>query len=241
MNARLVDLLKQLRAEADSLPQRLVAPEYIAWKSRVHSTFTKALGPRHPIIDRFLNIQWSGRYGGTAQDWFLSGLGQAVGLINAAIYELEELNAFEDGENDTSVDPELWDHISKLVAAEAWGQVASQTAIFTEDRIRKWTGRPAQEVGERLMTAVFGEQGEYRLGLTTGEKNGWHRFAMGISMALRNADAHRIQDRPDHKRYAMGVVGASSLLLTQLRYEHGNRFHDQSSVSPEPVEPVEED
>lgn len=237
MNTRLIELLVQLRSEATSLPERLVDPVYVAWKSRVHSTLSKALGLRHPIVDRFLNIRWNANYGGDTQAWFRSGRGQAIGLIDAAIYELEQLSAFEDATNDTWVDIELWGHISKLVAAEAWGQVASQTAIFTEDRIRKWAGRPAIEVGEKLMTAVLGEQGDYRLGLTAGEKNGWHRFAMGISMALRNADAHRIQDRPDHKLYTMGVVGASSLLLTQLRYEHGNRFQDQSSVATEPPEP----
>ena len=43
-------------------------------------------------------------------------------------------------------------------------------------------------------------------------------------MALRNADTHRIQERDDHKRYAMGVVGTASLLLTQLRHQHGNSF-----------------
>jgi hypothetical protein len=50
---------------------------------------------------------------------------------------------------------------------------------------------------------------------------GWQLFAQGIAQALRNVDAHRIQDRQDHKRYALGLVGACSLLLTQMRYEHG--------------------
>ena len=74
------------------------------------------------------------------------------------------------------------------------------------------------------MTAVLGERGEFRLGKTDGEKQGWHRLGMGFAMALRNVDTHRIQQRDDAKRYAMGVLGAGSLLLIQLRYEHGNRF-----------------
>lgn len=64
------------------------------------------------------------------------------------------------------------------------------------------------------------------MGRTSGEKQGWHRLAMGIAMALRNVDAHRFQSRDDHKRYALGVLGTCSLLLTQMRYEHGNRFQD---------------
>jgi hypothetical protein len=68
-------------------------------------------------------------------------------------------------------------------------------------------------------------------GLAEGEKQGWQLFAQGIAQALRNAETQRIQDRPDHKRYALGVVGACSLLLTQMRYEHGNRFHDTSPAA----------
>jgi hypothetical protein len=91
------------------------------------------------------------------------------------------------------------------------------------------------------MTAVFGDRGGYRLGLTDGEKQGWHRLAMGASMALRNADTHRIASRDDHKRYAMGVLGAGSLLLTQLRHEHGNRFQDTSPVAIDEVNSGEAD
>jgi len=43
-------------------------------------------------------------------------------------------------------------------------------------------------------------------------------------MALGNADRHRVQQRDDAKRYGMGVLGAGSLLLTQLRHQHANSF-----------------
>ncbi len=71
------------------------------------------------------------------------------------------------------------------------------------------------------------------MGLTQGETQGWQLFAQGIAQALRNVDAHRIQERPDHERYALGLVGACSLLLTQMRYEHGNRFRDTSPATTE--------
>ena len=79
-------------------------------------------------------------------------------------------------------------------------------------------------VGETLMSKAFGEEGVLRLGAVNSERQGWHRLAMGISMALRNVDAHRIQDRTDLKQYACGVLGACSLLVTQLRYEYGERI-----------------
>jgi hypothetical protein len=43
-------------------------------------------------------------------------------------------------------------------------------------------------------------------------------------MAVGNAVRHRIQLRDDAKRFAMGVLGAGSLLLTQLRHQHANSF-----------------
>lgn len=125
--------------------------------------------------------------------------------------------------DEEAIDAGLWLHIASLVDADDWGKVASQTAIYTEDRIRKWGGRPATDVGEQLMTAVFGERGPLRLGSTEGERQGWHRLAMGVSMALRNADAHRIEERKDQRRYAIGVVGVSSLLLTQVRFQYPDR------------------
>ncbi|MGB6164963.1 MAG: TIGR02391 family protein [Pseudonocardiaceae bacterium] len=127
--------------------------------------------------------------------------------------------------------PELWEHIAPEIQTEAWGKVASQAVIFTEDRIRKWAGRPVSEVGKDLAIAIFGKAGQFQMGQTDGEIQGWQLFAQGIAQALRNVDAHRIQNRPDHKRYALGLVGACSLLLTQMRYEHGNRFRDTTPAA----------
>jgi len=133
--------------------------------------------------------------------------------------------------DESGVDAELWEHIAPEVQAEAWGKVASQAVIFAEDRIRKWAGRTVGEVGKDLAVATFGKSGQFQMGQTEGETQGWQLFVQGIAQALRNVDAHRIQDRPDHKRYALGLVGACSLLLTQMRYEHGNRFRDTSPAA----------
>jgi hypothetical protein len=67
------------------------------------------------------------------------------------------------------------------------------------------------------------------MGLTDGEKQGWQLFAQGIAQALRNVDAHRIQKRPDPS--AMRLAWSGPALLTQMRYEHGNRFHDTSPAA----------
>ena len=56
------------------------------------------------------------------------------------------------------------------------------------------------------------------------ERDGWHQFGRGLAAATGNVDRHHLQQRPDLKPYAVGVLDAASLLLTQLRYEDGNRF-----------------
>jgi len=43
---------------------------------------------------------------------------------------------------------------------------------------------------------------------------------LGLAQAVGNVDRHRLQNRADAKRYAIGVLGVGSLLLTQLRFEH---------------------
>jgi hypothetical protein len=64
--------------------------------------------------------------------------------------------------------------------------------------------------------------GQYRLGRESGEWEGWRGLGMGFAQALGNVDRHNIQRRDDAKRYAFGVLGLGSLILTQLRYQHGD-------------------
>lgn len=231
--------IADLRAEATRLPQSAGSTEFVSWNSRARSTLTRALGEKHHITTGFVDNRWTPAvFGGgdmraAYQKSFNAGLTRALGLLDAASAEIGFLA--EDGPiaDATGIDLELWEHVTPEVQSEAWGKVASQAVIFTEDRIRRWTGRPNSEVGKELAVAVFGKAGQYQMGLAEGEKQGWQLLAQGLAQAVRNVDAHRIQQRPDHKRYAMGVLGTCSLVLTQLRYEHGNRFHDTSPASSE--------
>jgi hypothetical protein len=162
---------------------------------------------------------------------FRATIPEVQGILDAAVAEIELLAEEGPVADESGIDGELWEHVAPEIRSEAWGKAAREAVIFTEDRIRRWAGRPVTEVGKDLAIAIFGSNGEYRMGLADGEKQGWQLLAQGIAQALRNADTHRIQDRPDHKRYAMGVIGACSLLLTQMRFEHGNRFHDTSPAA----------
>ncbi|MGP6175356.1 TIGR02391 family protein [Corynebacterium sp. A21] len=64
---------------------------------------------------------------------------------------------------------------------------------------------------------------------------GWRSLAMGFTQALSNVDRHRLQRRDDARRYAIGVLGLGSLLLTQLRYEHSELIEDlrTGALTPE--------
>jgi hypothetical protein len=162
---------------------------------------------------------------------FRATIPEVQGILDAAIAEIELLAEEGPVADESGIDSELWEHVAPEIRSEAWGKAAREAVIFAEDRLRRWAGRPVTEVGKDLAIAIFGSNGEYRMGLAEGERQGWQFVARGIAQALRNADTHRIQDRPDHKRYAMGVIGVCSLLLTQMRFEHGNRFHDTSPAA----------
>lgn len=236
-------ILSELKRElVEDLDLRSVTTsQFTAWRNRTRSELERLLGAEHHIARDFGRLQWSPSVsspGGSVVQYqanaFWDDGERAKGYIQTALYELDAMVASPGELGADDVDDELWNFVEHDVRAEHWGKATTQATLFTEDRIRKWTGQPADLVGQELATAVFGDQGDHRLGRTAGEKQGWHRLAMGIAMALRNAAGHRIEDRPDHRRYALGVLGSCSLLLTQLRYEHGNRFHDLSpATAPE--------
>lgn len=221
---RAVELLQQRLDELKPLHLTTEHPEYREWKERTEATLRATAPSNSGALEKFRDISWiSWSTDGDDGAAFRSGAQRAMAILNALIYELTELRG-EDRAAADSFDHELWEHLEGLIGDEDWGKVASQACILTESKVREWSGRPENEVGEKLMTAVLGEDGKFPLGRTSGETQGWHRLGMGISMALRNVDTHRIQRRSDEKAYAMGVVGTCSLLLTQLRFEHGNRF-----------------
>ncbi|WP_328614569.1 TIGR02391 family protein [Amycolatopsis sp. NBC_00355] len=158
---------------------------------------------------------------------FRSGVQDACGIIDAAIFELQDAGTSDDAVDETTFDPELWSHVQNHIRNEDWQAVASQTAIFIEDRVRQWCGDPKGRGGETLVgkglyAKVFANDGQYRLGKEPGEWEGWRALSTGFAQALSNVDRHNIQKRDDAKRYAFGVLGLGSLILTQLRYQHGD-------------------
>jgi hypothetical protein len=210
LRARLAELEPLVKADA----------QFEAWRRKSERTLRRTLGDDHELVKNFEGISW---YMSLVPG--ITGKDKGAGVLEAAIYEIEELSEPPNFASSASIDPELWEHVRRLVESEQWAQVSSQTAIFVESRIRQWTGLPDSRFGKDLMVSVLRpREGLFPLGRTPGEHEGWLSLGIGITMAVGNADRHRIQQRDDAKRYAMGVLGAGSLLLTQLRHQHANSF-----------------
>jgi Protein of unknown function (Hypoth_ymh) len=231
-----IEKIRELIAEAEQQGLGLRGNSAItSWKSRGESVLTRALSADHHVTKSFVAVQYtptiavhspsidsSPQYDGV----FRHGLAQATQVLKAAIYELELGGTSDDAVDETAFDPDLWAHVQGHIQAEEWQKVASQTAIFVEDRVRQWCNSPKGRngetlVGKGLFAAVFADAGQYRLGKEPGEWEGWRALGMGFTQALSNVDRHNIQRRTDAKRYAFGVLGIGSLILTQLRYQHG--------------------
>lgn len=231
---RAITELVALKQAASSDAQiRAVSPAHREWKIKVTAVLERSLGVDSSTVQQFKDLRyhigiWSGAPGEAEQDrrYFAERVDDAIAIIDAAIYELDLLigtPAIEGGSYDTG----LWNHVKHSVEEERWEQVASAAAIFVEDKVRRWSGTPLDKYGKRLVgQALFAKalaaDGPLALGGQINETEGWRSLGTGLVAALSNVDRHSIQERPDAKQYALGVLGISSLLLTQIKFEHGD-------------------
>lgn len=225
-----MQLIAERIRELQSLKGSDDLPDFKEWEPKTLTTLSAVLGPDDVLVGQLDRLMYHSAVRASGADnarWdreaFESGRTSALGILKTALYKVEIMNpAATTGD---AVDLELAQHVGHLIEAGKWSEVASQTAIFTESKIRKWAGLPDSDFGVDLMVKVFRrEGGAFPLGNTEGEKDGWLALARGFVMAVSNPNRHRIESRADAKAYALGVVGLASLILTQLRYEHGNRF-----------------
>lgn len=202
-----------------------------AWKAKVDTVMSRSIGPDSATLAKFRDLQywvgvWSGAPGEDARDarYFAEQVDRAAGLIEAAIYELTLITG-DSAVEGASFDVDLWQHVRHSIDEERWEQVASQAAIFVEDKIRRWCGHPVGPdgrvlVGRNLFAHALKAGGPLAMGKQANETDGWRNLGLGLVAAISNVDRHEIQDRPDGRQYALGVLGLASLLLTQIRYEH---------------------
>ena len=130
------------------------------------------------------------------------------------------------GLDSSMFDQDLWEHVRHAVAAETWSTVASQAIIFLEDTVRRRAGSPVAKgggtlFGKDLLVKVLAADGPIPLAESANEIDGWRSLGQGLVAATGNRDRHHIQKRDDWRRYALGVLGTASLILTQIKHVHG--------------------
>lgn len=238
-----IEILTSLKAEAESSDLRPPG-DLTAWKGKVRGVLVEALGPGDDLIIRLDEIHYTltAYSSSTPQSSFdrarEAGIAKACGVVEAAVFQLR-LREEDDREptDQRSFDPELWEHVKDLITSEDWSKIPSQTAIFVENHVRLWAGDPKDKngdslYGKALWAKVLEDSSELRLGARASEWEGWRFLGMGFAQAVSNVDRHRIQKRDDARRYASGVLGLGSLLLTQLRFEHSEVIGDEGRSDP---------
>jgi hypothetical protein len=202
-----------------------------AWKIQASTALADILGEFHPLLGDIDKL-WEYKVPiNTLSERFLENKNwrQATGILNAAISSYNFMNTkVQDSSIGNAIDSDLLARINHVFQAEDWTAVASLAATFVEDRFRTWAGLDQSFFGVNLMTKVLHpDTGVFPLGTVASEREGWHQFGRGFVGSCSNVDRHRIQSRDDLQRYAVGVLGAASLLLTQMRFQHGNRFFNE--------------
>jgi hypothetical protein len=124
-----------------------------------------------------------------------------------------------------TIEINLWRHLEGLIKQEDWDKVAAGATRYLEESLGSWCAISRDKngrllTGTRLVEATIGVKGSFRLGNQENEHQGWQQLASGLFKAVRNVDAHQLQQRTDTRYYAIGVVGTVSLILTQLKSRH---------------------
>jgi hypothetical protein len=229
--------LRTLIRLRDETSEMVAAPGFYkegqtqAWKLRAAIALAEILGELHPLtheIDR-LWVYKTPRDSAQGMAWQQQHWREAEGILNAAITSYTFMNTrIEDSTIINTFDRDLIARVDHVFRVEDWTAVASMAATFVEDRFRTWAGLDQSAFGVNLMTKVLHpDTGAFPLGTAAPEREGWHQLGRGFVSACSNVDRHRIQSRDDLRRYAVGVLGTASLLLTQMRYQHGNRFKEE--------------
>jgi hypothetical protein len=195
-----------------------------AWREKTSTVLRITMGENHEQTSRFESINYKSRMPTNNPPYEVTvrqrGVDRARAVLEAAMFEVE--NDAPEVPPATEADEELWGAVGYLADAEQWGHLVSTAVVFFEHWTRTRAGFSNSLIGVDLMTAAYKPGGPLELAIeeNPSEGEGWLLFAKGLTMAVRNVAGHRIEDRDDAQKYALGVVGAISLIMTQVRLEH---------------------
>jgi len=207
---RMNTLIGEIDGQEGSLGIRLAYMEWSTTEARV----------THLPGERFVTTQADQRLLAKAKE-------TAVDIIKTLRWRLDRMPPATAPFTDDTVDRELWEHVKSLIEDGDWEKVTREAAVFVEDKLRVWASVPTTVTGSVNVFKDAISPAKFNLGKAgpTSEADGWKLLASGFALALRNPSNHAISARPDAKRYALGVLGLASLLLTQVRYEYGDPPH----------------
>jgi Protein of unknown function (Hypoth_ymh) len=217
--------LDELQAELEQLSAPS-EPGLDRWRHKLSTLITEILDPNHALAIRLAGIHWRFRstlQWGSDDETFRRAKQTAAEIIETSRWELGRRAPTTDPFVDATIDPELWEHVRGLVAARDWEKLAREAAVFVEDKLRNWAGVPPSVTGRgNIFKAATGSSGFLlpKVG-PASEQQGWQQLAAGFAPTLRNPSGHQVTNRSDAKRYALGVLGMASLLLTEVRHEYG--------------------
>lgn len=220
--------IEQFRKELDELERELgsmnspLQAGVGTWRHRMNVAIAEMVGARSPLAVRFNGLSWTPGSNPTAVSAVLRAKQASSDIIATLRWELDRRTSAPNPFDDTAIDPELWQHIRVLVDAQEWDKVALNAAVFLENKLRAWAQIPASLTGSTEVFKTALAPRKLRLGDQPGEHQGWQQLATGFALALRNRSGHRIDIRGDAKRYALGVLGLASLLLTEIRSVYGD-------------------
>ena len=215
-------VLEELLAESNEGDET----SFIAWRTKSQMVLRDAFGSDSVQVREFAAASRpTRRNDGGPRYQRLDAVRRGNAVLKVSLDLLRTNTATAEPMDKTTIDVELWAHVERLVADEDWEKIPAAVAIFLEDKIRTWAGDPTGRDGGALTARplygkALADGGPLVLGSQTSEHEGWRALGTGMALAIGNVDRHRIQRRADLRRYAMGVLGLGSLLLTQLRYQH---------------------
>jgi hypothetical protein len=235
--------VQRCRNELDELETELDhwtepgAPGLDLWRHKMHALIGEILDPNHSLAIRLVGLTDRLRGGATRPgtlfragynpggSTFAEAKRAAAEIIEALRWELDRLAPATAPFSHATVDPELWGHVQGLVDAGDWEKVAREAAVFVEDKLRIWALVPPSVTGSvNVFKAAIGGPNGFTLPKAgpSSEQQGWQQLVTGFALALRNPSGHQVSHRSDAERYALGVLGMASLLLTEIRHEYGD-------------------
>jgi hypothetical protein len=120
----------------------------------------------------------------------------------------------------SGIDEELWEYVRPLAENGRWEQVAREAAAFVETRSRDWTSSRREILdlmSELLAPAKSQGAPDKEIATLRNEQEGWHLFARGFFMAVRNHVMHNTVGIEEQLQYGLGALGAASLLVRRIR------------------------